>query len=466
MMLRSHSAMLATALVVTILGGTEVAMAQSRTLFINDDHIASTDMERTWHGFTKHPGNPLVRPDQPWEGKVVYCYGTCMLDDEGYRWYYLSIFTTESGKVRFAVCLATSQDGITWVKPELGAVEFAGSTANNIVMYDACIPSVIKLADEPDPAWRYRMLYWNLTGGPSGYYLAHSPDGVRWQQHDANPVWAGPAGGTDPNGPGDVINTFFDAATDRFVAFAKVRRSEVFGNGRIVARGESPDAISWSVPEVVLVPDERDPQGATQFYGMAAFPYEDLYLGLLWVYHTDADTIDVQLAWSRDGRQWQRSEARNAVIELGPAGSWDAGMILTVQSPIVLADEVRVYYSGWTGGHEEGEQTAAMGLASMRRDGFVSMDAGERWASLLTTPMSCGRSLLVNADCSDGELRAALLDADGEPIRGLSAARCTPIQGDGLRHEVRWPGAELPVGEPVRVRVTARQARLFSLWFE
>ncbi|MGD9497069.1 MAG: hypothetical protein AB7Y46_12300 [Armatimonadota bacterium] len=441
-------------------------MAHARVLFISDDHIESSDMSRTWHSFVKHPANPLVRPDRPWEGKVVYCYGTAMLDEGEYRWYYLSIFEPAPGRSRFAVCLATSRDGISWVKPELGAVDFAGSTANNIVMYDACIPSVIKLADEPDPQRRYRMLYWNLSGGPSGYYLALSPDGIHWRQHEGNPVWPGRAGGTEPGGPGDVINTFFDTATDRFVAFAKVRRAEVFGSGRIIARGESPDAISWSVPEVVLVPDERDPQGSTQFYGMAAFPYEDLYLGLLWVFHTDADTIDVQLAWSRDGRQWERSEARNAIIELGPEGSWDAGMILTVQAPVILDEEVRVYYSGWEGGHEETGWGAAMGLASMRRDGFVSMDAGERWASLLTTPMACGRSLLVNADCSGGELRAALVGGDGKPLPGCAATRCAPLRLDSLRHHLRWPGVELPVGEAVRVRVTARQTQLFSLWFE
>ncbi len=465
MMPRSHVALLAAVLVLTALGGTEIAMAQSRVLFITDDHIESTDMTRTWHAFTKHPANPLVRPDQPWEGRVVYCYGTCMIDAGEYRWYYLSVFEPAPGRSRFAVCLATSQDGIIWGKPELGATDFAGSIANNIVMYDACIPSVLKFPDEPDPDRRYRMLYWNLAGGPSGYYLAFSPDGIHWRQHEGNPVWPGAAGGTTPDGPGDVINTFFDTAAGRFVAFAKVRRAEVFGSGRIIARGESPDGITWSAPEVVLVPDELDPPD-TQFYGMAAFPYENLYLGLLWVFHTDADTIDVQLAWSRDGRRWQRSGARNAVIELGPEGSWDAGMILTVQSPIVLDDEVRVYYSGWEGGHEETERGAAMGLASMRRDGFVSMDAGDEWASLLTTPMTSGRSLFVNADCTGGELRAAVVGAHEEPIRGLSAARCTPVSGDGLRHELRWPGAELPAGEPVRVRISARRARLFSLWFE
>ena len=31
------------------------------------------------------------------------------------------------------ICYATSRDGISWDKPELGLVDYEGSTANNIV---------------------------------------------------------------------------------------------------------------------------------------------------------------------------------------------------------------------------------------------------------------------------------------------------------------------------------------------
>ena len=31
---------------------------------------------------------------------------------------------------------AESKDGVHWVKPELGQFEFAGSTKNNIIMWD------------------------------------------------------------------------------------------------------------------------------------------------------------------------------------------------------------------------------------------------------------------------------------------------------------------------------------------
>ena len=39
----------------------------------------------------------------------------------------------------------------------------------------------------------------------------------------------------------------------------------------------------------------------TQFYGLSAFPYAEQYLGLLWSTHTYAQTMDLQLASSRDG---------------------------------------------------------------------------------------------------------------------------------------------------------------------
>ena len=81
-----HPATLALVLTLAALGGTEVAMAQARTLFITDDHIASTDMTLTWHGFATYPANTLIRPERPWERQAIYCYGTCMLDHGGYRW--------------------------------------------------------------------------------------------------------------------------------------------------------------------------------------------------------------------------------------------------------------------------------------------------------------------------------------------------------------------------------------------
>ena len=68
--------------------------------------------------------DPILLPDRPWEkegsGPVTSFYvknGRYIID------YY-----TPAG-----LCRAESEDGYNWTKPELGAVEFEGSTRNNII---------------------------------------------------------------------------------------------------------------------------------------------------------------------------------------------------------------------------------------------------------------------------------------------------------------------------------------------
>ena len=68
-------------------------------------------------------------------------------EDETFRFYYLTHagaggyearMVTMGGRQwlanRTLVGYATSRDGLKWVKPELGLIEFDGSTANNLVL--------------------------------------------------------------------------------------------------------------------------------------------------------------------------------------------------------------------------------------------------------------------------------------------------------------------------------------------
>ena len=82
------------------------------------------------------PREIAVVHDQPWEGKSSG-YKTVFKDDDRYRMYYRGshvIYTREgfAEPHKEVVCYAESQDGIHWTKPDLGLVEFEGSTKNNI----------------------------------------------------------------------------------------------------------------------------------------------------------------------------------------------------------------------------------------------------------------------------------------------------------------------------------------------
>ena len=49
-------------------------------------------------------------------------------------WY--SLHTRGQGDAASLLCYATSKDGVTWQKPELGIYEFRGTKQNNIVSTD------------------------------------------------------------------------------------------------------------------------------------------------------------------------------------------------------------------------------------------------------------------------------------------------------------------------------------------
>jgi hypothetical protein len=72
--------------------------------------------------------------------------------------------------------------------------------------------------------------------------------------------------------------------------------------------------------------------------------------------------------------------------------------------------------------------------------------------------------LILNANAAGGEVRAALLETDGNAIAGFSADDCEPLRADATQWPVRWrTGAAIPTDRPVRVVLEMKQARLFSL---
>ena len=71
---------------------------------------------------------------------------------------------------------------------------------------------------------------------------------------------------------------------------------------------------------------------------MCGFPYEGMYLGLLWVFDVsgggnkefraggEEGAIDVELACSRDLLNWHRVADRALIIPRGPDVAWFVGL--------------------------------------------------------------------------------------------------------------------------------------------
>ncbi len=137
-------------------------------------------------------------PGDPDSLRAIYYGSVHRVGDQLYMWY----LGQDHDQGWFSrVCLATSRDGHTWHKPNLGLVEYKGSSRNNLVglhqghvHVQSCV--VFHDPDAPDPARRFKMVYqtriydWRFA-------VAFSADGISWKPHPDNPVgyWLEMAGG-------------------------------------------------------------------------------------------------------------------------------------------------------------------------------------------------------------------------------------------------------------------------------
>lgn len=446
-------------------------------LFADDRHVAEREhVTRTYHAFEKHPDNPLLLADQPWEGSTVYLYGTVLPEEsgKGYRMWYHAWAEGE-----YRMLYATSTDGLQWEKPALGQVDYQDSKANNILFHhtkENHSPQVLYTPWDPDPARRYKFIYYEYGRTPpqftvSGYRGLTSPDGIHWTDvKDTQPILVD---------YGDVGNFNWDALQNRYVGWPK-KFDEVRGyRRRSVGFSATTDFENWPESKLVLVPDEYDDrwvtaesaEGAhTDFYGLSAFAYESMYLGFLWVFPITNGKNDgpifVELVTSHDGEHWTRQEApRTPILPLGPEGAWDDGMVFTPNHPLVEGDTIKLYYGGFDVTHGAQGGNAAIGLATLRKDGFASLDAHSEEGAITTTPIDGpGGVLSVNYRAKGGWLKAEVLDAKGDVVPGYERDACTPLTGDEVIAKVSWGDRkELPeTGGPLQVRFTLRNAALYS----
>jgi hypothetical protein len=85
----------------------------------------------------------------------------------------------------------------------------------------------------------------------------------------------------------------------------------------------------------------------------------------------------------------------------------------------------------------------------------------------LTRPVTFrGKHLFVNVAAERGELRAEVLDKDGQVIHGLTRDNCVPVCQDSTRAALTWKGADLAKlpGQVVRFRFYLKNGELYAFW--
>lgn len=500
-----------------------------RQLFLDDFAVDSlSGLVRTMHRPEKR--GAVIRPDIPTDGSLIQTRGEPVFSPETGE-YKLIYYAYGGGAQGTGMALAVSKDGLHWMKPPLGLVEVNGSTDNNWVAIDSvvvapnkAIDGVVYDPDDKDPARRYKALLGAINRRP-----AVSADCARWTRTGSVEIpssdeshflydrerhrfyaivktsnaygRAFAVSSSDDFEQWTPNRALFGAdAADQAMAPAVIRRRLENRNMLGPLFVEPPPAEGGNADA-----GPHQPVWRAEVYNIGVFPYEGVYIGLPSMYYPTGTCLPernntdgfhvIQLAMSRDLEHWVRLGDREPFIETsgiehGRIGVYDRTQILAANRPLVREDELWFYYSAlkWrdaiyernTDGTPRDPATlseedkadlkdgwGAICLAVLRRDGFVSLDAGHE-GQLLTKPLRLsGRQLFFNLAAPEGRVSVEIVGLDGAPKSGYSRAEAIPVTGDAVRQAVRWNGkpdiAEL-AGETVRLRVYAESAQLYAFW--
>ncbi len=445
-----------------------------------DDYpvLFKTNVVRTYHAFQKYANNPVVVADRPWE-EMVYIYGTVLPNETrtGYRMWYQTLRPSDESNEGSLQLYATSTNGIHWTKPILNLRSWHGSTANNMFFIRSTLNGIVSVMHTPwesDPGRAYQFMNFDEPG----YWAAWSPDGIHVTDSPTNPALPGGS---------DVGQFWWDPHKQLFRGYVKNAWYDWNGRKRrAVALTTTTNIASWPQESLILWPDAYDDRWIipgsvqrTHFYGLSAFAYESMYLGFLWIFRaTELDgempgyligPCFVELISSHDGVHWTRQEApRPPILPLGPSGAWDDGMIFTARAPIVEGDFLKLWYGGCDQEHGMplNITSGSIGLATLRKDGFASLDAaGTATGIILTKPLtSVGGALLVNYRAAGGSLKVEVLDEHNNVLPGYTQADCLALTGDSVAQAVAWTAHnELPANAPsISLRFILENASLYS----
>lgn len=477
---------------------TALNIGARRELFV--DHLLIARLENA-RLVLREPvsGGVAISLDRPWEGPANY--GDSVLRHGGRYLLYYRAMTVEKGDDSGVMCVATSDDGVTWTKPALGLAERAGRRDTNLIADETgnalarLVPwldtrpgvpeneRIKALHSEPlsgekhtafaDPAGPKRLVFWVSADGFTFRKLTPQPELV---SHLRNCFDGG--------------NTMFWSEVEGQYALYYRWYDGEWGQGRrTMARTTSKDFLHWSES----VPMTYGDTPREQFYTNNTEPYfraPHLYvapaarfmegrravtdaqvkaIGLKSSHgHTyDQDCSDGVLLTSRAGSTRYDRAFMEAFVRPGPgAGNWVSRTNYPLTGIFPYGPDRMMF---WVNRRYMQESWHIERLL-LRLDGFASVNAPWAGGELLTHPFTFeGSELEINYRTSAaGSIRVGILDAEGKPIPGYTLDDSSEIIGDEIARVVAWKqGADARrlAGQPVRLRFVMKDADLFALRF-
>ncbi len=494
--------------------GADSTAADTTSLFAFDDHSIpwKSNLKLTMVPPTKHPDNPLIPIGEKGshdEGGVQF-YGSMIKHEGKFKLWYVALDDTvfKTAYAGLRVAYAESDDGIQWTKPNLGLVEYRGSTDNNLVAFDppeACTIHMIVLheADDPDPSRRFKMMMnvqTRLAEIPKNVATSvafYSADGLSWR---------GATGMEFENGQiKDEYRTMPPVHFEQGGLFKWRGMYHLTGQqispwvdqpdgkvaGRVMTTYRSPDLIHWQEAPAfgfmrgtaIGIPG-KPAEDEEAHLPSSVWHRKNVLLGVYGLWHGGPEwkdrLIDLGLNLSNNGIHFREPVRDYVLIKAGEVGDWDVGGLLQGQAFTHVGEETYIYYGAW-------DLTVApkfpprggVGLVTMRRDGFGYLSRLDHRAGAVfdTTDIHPDNGivrLFANIDQAGkgSPLHVELIDAQGSAIANYSGEQAARLKQNGTHRKIIWPAtgsAEITVSEPFSIRVTFANdsaAQLYALYVE
>jgi len=441
----------------------------------------------------RHPANPVVKRGAPGtpDAHGVQFYGSIIKDNGKYRMWYVAFDNAGKGAVaseRWRAAYAESTDGVTWVKPELGLVEFRGSKNNNLLdvggAWGFVNLKVIKDEADPDASRRYKMtthVYFRHQTRLGTLLPFVSADGQTWRPvKEVKPV-KGELRKQDLLVPGFHLEPacgLYQWDGQYFLTAQNAMPSTHHYQGRVVRLHRSADFVNWSststlafvrTPQHEYLGSGRSREGEQNHEGIAVWNRGNVLLGIYGRWHGAAAwkdvTVDLGLVLSNDGHNFREPKHEWTFLERGKDGEWDQGGVIQGQGFENIGEQTFVYYGAWdprgTGGAEV--KRGGVGIAVLPRDRFANLvvdTSGEGpgdyqmpkvMAELVTGSLAVKTPrFFVNADglSEEAALRVELLDHLERPIPGYSAV----VRQNGFQTPVDFK-SDVKLPDRVRLRI-------------
>jgi len=224
-----------------------------------------------------------------------------------------------------------------------------------------------------------------------------------------------------------------------------------------------------------------------QIYALTDWKYHDQHFALMSVYEHiddfsegpqnkhkrhDKDIMNVYLGTSRDGVNWNLNSVYDEppFVVRGGDGAFDNGMIIPASTIVTHEGKHWIYYCGWNERHgnpdEPRERESAIGVATIRLEGFYSLNAGPRQGVVTSRAFVLrGSRIALNVAASQGSIKVELLNGNGDHLPDFSGKKGVLLKNvDSLRADLEWPQSLQQLkGKAVKLKLTMSQADLYAI---